>query len=394
MTVDPSAPDDHQSVIDPSFTVVRRGFDQSEVRRALMGLAGDLRAARERELLLERQLAEAERRAEAVDPLDPAHLTKLLGDEVARILDAARAAAAQIRVRADEAATRLFEETKAEAAADAAAVLERAELEAREILRLAQERSGGSVGSEDARADADAEADAVDGPPRPTQQRSGRSGVDPDRTAGLFASLREQQAAPPAPGTVRKRRSTTSSTVEPPVARSVDTEPTTVPAPQSPTVTPIVPIADDAPVPEVPRTSASVGVDAALAQELSRTVKRALTDDCNALLAAFTGPRGRGRSIAAPLDPSLGPSVGYLVERLMVTLGDRSPSMEQSAILEVAGAIAEAVVVPLRARIDEILVGCATEPDGIPEQVRACFRQTRGELVDPVVRSVLAAMSD
>lgn len=154
-------------LIDPTFTMVRRGYDRAEVQRAIGRLVAELRAVEERERELLRRLAEAERRVDAVDPLDPSHLTKLLGDEVARILDAARAAAAEIRVRADDAATRLFEETKAEAAADAAAIIEQAQREARQLL---------------------------DGVEQPVT-RAGRVGSD--RTAELFASLREQHEERP-----------------------------------------------------------------------------------------------------------------------------------------------------------------------------------------------------
>lgn len=369
MTAESTVPEDHQSLLDPTFTVVRRGFDQSEVRRTLVGLAGDLRAARERELLLARQLAEAERRAEAVDPLDPSHLTKLLGDEVARILDAARAAAAQIRARADEAATRLFEETKAEAAADAAAVIERAELEAREILRLAQERTGDPSG--------DPSGDPVGGPsvdpvgeivigaghderPRPpTQQRSGRSGVDRDRTAGLFAALREHRATEPAPGPARPRPTTQMPTNAPPAS-------------------------PDAPV------GVSVGVS--VSADLSRVIRRTLTDDLNALLAEFAGSKGRGRSLMVRLDPGVGPTVADHAARLMDTLEEVSPPIDRSTAQNLADSLAEAIVVPLRARLDEILADSQDHPDGVPTQLRGCFRQFRSEFVEPAVRSVLMSM--
>lgn len=185
-------PEDLASLLDPTFTVVRRGYDQTEVRRALILLAGELRAGREREALLSRLLAEAEQRAEAIDPLDPSHLTKLLGDEVARILDAARAAAVEIRVRADDAATRLFDETKSEAAADAAAIIEQAQREAREILDLATEQRDER---RDERRDGtrDGTVPTIE-PAVPVHQR--RSGIDPARTADLFASLRQAQEVP------------------------------------------------------------------------------------------------------------------------------------------------------------------------------------------------------
>ena len=226
---------------DPVFTVVRRGFDQSEVRRTVMMLAGDLRAARERELLLIGQLAEATRRAEAIDPLDPAHLTKLLGDEVARILDAARIAATQIRTRADEAATRLFEETRSEAAADAAVVLERAGIEARDILRIAEERGAESGGGAPALSGAET-GEVPPGDSAPAVRRR-RSGVDPERTAGLFASLRDVEvtkASRPRP----RNRTAPARAPEPAISTST--------APSTPASTPIM-----TPTPTVAASAAS-----------------------------------------------------------------------------------------------------------------------------------------
>lgn len=403
MSAESTVPDDHQSPLDPTFTVVRRGFDQSEVRRALIGLAGDLRAARERELLLARQLAEAERRVEAVDPLDPSHLTKLLGDEVARILDAARAAAAQIRARADEAATRLFDETKAEAAADAAAVIERAELEAREILRLARERSGDPVGDpvggaivgavEDPDSGSVIEVGPEDRTRPPTQQRSGRSGVDASRTAGLFASLREQQASRPAPRPKATRRSVEKRSAEKKsVARGT-------PAPESTAagseVGPRTSTASKAQThPGAGSTSSTSAGPAgvSLSAELSRTIRRTLTDDLNALLAELARSGGRGGSIMVSLDPETGPTVSHHIECLMAAFDSIAPSIDRATTPELAKSLAEAIVGPIRVRIDEILAASIDDPGGVPTRLRACFRQYRSELVDPAVRSVLASM--
>jgi hypothetical protein len=405
MTAESTAPDDHQSLVDPTFTVVRRGFDQSEVRRALIGLAGDLRAAQERELLLARQLADAMRRAEAVDPLDPTHLTKLLGDEVARILDAARAAAAQIRARADEAATRLFEETKAEAAADAAAVIERAELEAREILRLARERSGVPRGDPtgdptgdpvgesgvDSVSETGITVGSADRTRPPTQQRSGRSGVDSSRTAGLFASLREQQAAQPAPRSAsprpaaRPKKSPEKTSIS---TKAPDPEPTSAgPAVETQSV--------KAPRTQVPgdagATSPVAPVVGSLSSALSRTIRRTLTDDLNALLADLPGSRGRGGVIMVPLDPEVGPTVAHHAERLRVSLDDMAPSIDRMTAVDLAESLAEAIVVPLRARIEDILAASPGDPGEVPAQLRGCFRQYRSEFVDPAVRSVLTS---
>ncbi len=180
----PAEPDDIDAMLDPNFAIVRRGFDPGEVRRALLQLAGELRAGQEREALLARQLEAAEARAAAIDPLDPSHLTKLLGDEVARILDAARIAAAEIRQRADEAATRLLDEMRAEAAAEVAALLERAQADARPDGPLEE------------RPEAHTDERPEDRPeelPAAPERRPRRTGIDPARTSDLFATLRAEQ---------------------------------------------------------------------------------------------------------------------------------------------------------------------------------------------------------
>lgn len=176
----PAEPDDIDAMLDPSFAIVRRGFDPGEVRRALLQLAGELRAGQEREALLARQLEAAEARAAAIDPLDPSHLTKLLGDEVARILDAARIAAAEIRQRADEAATRLLDETRAEAAAEVAAMLERAQADA------------GADGPPEELLEEHSEEHPEELAAAP-ERRPRRTGIDPARTSDLFATLRAEQ---------------------------------------------------------------------------------------------------------------------------------------------------------------------------------------------------------
>lgn len=130
-------------------------------------------------------------------------------------------------------------------------------------------------------------------------------------------------------------------------------------------------------------------MDGALSSELSRTIRRTLTDDLNALLADLTGPRGRGGSILMPLDPEVGPTVAHHAERLRITFEDMALSVDRSTASDLAESLAEAIVVPLRARIEDILTASSGDPGGVPAQLRGCFRQCRSELVDPAVRSVL-----
>ena len=341
---EPTDPADFESLLEPRFAVVRRGYDQAEVRRLLQQIVGELRAAAEREAALLGRLEEAEARATALDPLDPAHLTKLLGDEVAQILDAARAAVTEIRLRADEAATRLFDETKAEAGAEAAAIIDRAEHEAREIVRLAADGRDGTppVSPTEVIVVEPPIEPPVEPPMKQQVQSPGRPSRrrvdDPNRTAGLFASLREQQqvqTTPKSPGPPKssgpaKRsgstgvsdstersgstRSSTSSGSEParkstkaskPRKSGSATAPTslpTAPAPASPAPVSPAPVspAPVSPAPVSPAVvapapapgRASAGVDG-LESMLSRLLRRQLNDDLNALLAqvAVTGRR-------------------------------------------------------------------------------------------------------
>ncbi|MCD9625614.1 DivIVA domain-containing protein [Rhabdothermincola salaria] len=140
MAQDSSAPIDPDDIIKQSFTTVRRGLDPLEVQRYLLDLANQMRAARERERALEGQLRDAEKRATPIDQLDPSRLTALLGEETARVLDAARAAASEIRAKAEENVARLLREARDEAQrmrADAESILvERTEEAEAEVARI------------------------------------------------------------------------------------------------------------------------------------------------------------------------------------------------------------------------------------------------------------------
>ena len=135
---DPSSP---AAVSAATFTVGRRGFEQTEVRDFLRMVSAELARLQERERFLENELKAMQTRGmSAPGMLDEEVVTALLGEEAARVLTAAREASAQIRLRAEESATRLVKE----AAGDAARLREEAELEA--VRRR-----------EDAAADAEAE---------------------------------------------------------------------------------------------------------------------------------------------------------------------------------------------------------------------------------------------
>ena len=151
---DPSSPD---AVAGAAFSTGRRGFDQNEVRDFLRMVAAELARLQERERYLERELRTAQRNApNPAIALDEEVVTRLLGEEAARILATSREAASHIKVRAEEAAARIVGEAadegqrvreeaqieaarrRQDAAADAESELEMAKQQGREMVNEAR----------------------------------------------------------------------------------------------------------------------------------------------------------------------------------------------------------------------------------------------------------------
>ena len=121
---DPSSP---AAVAGASFPTSRRGFDPTEVRDFLRMVAAELSRLQERERFLEREVANRPEGSPFIPAeLDDDAITEMLGEETARIIQAAREAAGKIRARAEETAQRLLRD----ATEDAARIREEAELEA------------------------------------------------------------------------------------------------------------------------------------------------------------------------------------------------------------------------------------------------------------------------
>ncbi len=121
---DPSSP---ASVADAAFGTGRRGFDQGEVRDFLRMVAAELGRLQERERFLERELRTAQANPDLTSvQLDEQALTRLLGEETARVLTTAREAAAEIRQKAEQSAAQML----TEASDEAARMREEAEIEA------------------------------------------------------------------------------------------------------------------------------------------------------------------------------------------------------------------------------------------------------------------------
>ena len=137
-----------------TFTASRKGFDPIEVQGFLVSVASELRASRSRVLELEQELRVAQQDADRNREIDPARLTALLGEETARVLDAARLAADDMRAKAADSSSRLIREATDDAArmrqeaaeilaaktreADAAMVTMRQQLDELEVQARAQ----------------------------------------------------------------------------------------------------------------------------------------------------------------------------------------------------------------------------------------------------------------
>jgi DivIVA domain-containing protein len=135
----PEPPLDATGIARRQFSTVRKGYDAAEVRAFLHELS-DMVGRLQRGEAHERERAErAESRAELAERLDQHRLVELLGEETARVLDAAREAGSDIRTKAEESAARLIREAQVEARS----LADRAEQEAasrrREILIEADE---------------------------------------------------------------------------------------------------------------------------------------------------------------------------------------------------------------------------------------------------------------
>ncbi|MFP5376486.1 MAG: DivIVA domain-containing protein, partial [Acidimicrobiia bacterium] len=132
-----------EEVAHRGFSTAFRGFDTGEVRAYLQRVANELRESTGRERELNRRLADAEHRA-AHPVIEGDALTRLLGEEMARILATAQEAAGELRAKAEDNAARILRDAHDQAQrirAKAEVVLaersEEADGQAAEIRRVA-----------------------------------------------------------------------------------------------------------------------------------------------------------------------------------------------------------------------------------------------------------------
>jgi hypothetical protein len=180
MAAPPPAP-----VLDPNelgrreFSRVRRGWDPVEVRAHLLQMADELKRLQNVETSLRAKLERFEVEESEPEELDEAKLTRLLGEETARVLEAARTAAAEIRTKAEENAARLVREALEEATRltrDADELRLAASRESDEVLAAARTKAEELVreaaeAAETARTEAEAEAAAV-------RERAGKAAAE------------------------------------------------------------------------------------------------------------------------------------------------------------------------------------------------------------------------
>jgi cell division septum initiation protein DivIVA len=158
MATDSSGPIDPDRILDKTFATVKKGVDPVEVQRYLLQVSNQLKNSQTRVSELERQLEQARRQSAAHDPIDPSNLTKLLGEETTRVLDAAQSAAAEIRAKAEENVARLLHEAREESVRlreDAETLVARRTQEAEQATAQIREYA------ETQRANAEAEAAAI-----------------------------------------------------------------------------------------------------------------------------------------------------------------------------------------------------------------------------------------
>jgi len=158
MATDSSGPIDPDRILDKTFATVKKGVDPVEVQRYLLQVSNQLKTSQTRAAELERQLEEARRQSAEHDPIDPSNLTKLLGEETTRVLDAAQSAAAEIRAKAEENVARLLREAREESLRlreDAETLVSRRTQEAEQATAQIREYA------ETQRANAEAEAAAI-----------------------------------------------------------------------------------------------------------------------------------------------------------------------------------------------------------------------------------------
>lgn len=118
---------DPASLSSGHFTRSRRGFEPVEVNQLLGKAADALRTWQLRDRSLLRRIEELEAELTDARKLDEGRIAAVLGEETARVISAAREAAAEIRAKAEEHAARVIQEAEEAATASSNALRSEAE---------------------------------------------------------------------------------------------------------------------------------------------------------------------------------------------------------------------------------------------------------------------------
>lgn len=119
---------DPAALASSEFSRTRRGLEPTEVRAALGRAADAIRTWEERDRQLRSRLEATEAKLVDAQRLDESQVAAVLGEETARIVTAARDAAAEIRSKAEEQAARLIKDADERATAEAQALRAEAQL--------------------------------------------------------------------------------------------------------------------------------------------------------------------------------------------------------------------------------------------------------------------------
>jgi cell division septum initiation protein DivIVA len=126
------------------FAKARKGFAPNEVRAHMLALANEIKRLQGIESQLTSKVDHLEERLSEQGSLDPSHLSRVLGDETVRVIDAAREAADEIRTRAEDNASRLVKEAQERVTKmneDAAELRESSAREADELVGTARAKA-------------------------------------------------------------------------------------------------------------------------------------------------------------------------------------------------------------------------------------------------------------
>ncbi len=118
---------DSHNIARRTFGVVRRGYEQQEVRGYLHEIAALVERLQREATELRERAERAEAQLGLADGLDEAMLMEILGEETTRVLTSAREAAGEIRAKADAAAERIVADATLEASEARAGAIRDAE---------------------------------------------------------------------------------------------------------------------------------------------------------------------------------------------------------------------------------------------------------------------------